>query len=154
MMTLQELSDRREIENLMIDYCHAIDRHQWDELDDVFTPDAFIDYTAFGGPKGRYPEMKQFLADALPKVKWQQHVISTAQIKLDGDRATGRTICTNPMGMPQEDGSVRGVVFHLWYVDVFVRTPQGWRIAERSEDVSHADNLPEGYPIAMPGTQG
>ncbi len=153
MLSLQELSDRREIEDLMVAYCHAIDRHQWDELDAVFTPDAVIDYRVFGGPIGPYPEIKRFLADALPAFAYQQHIISTSQVRIDGDRATGRTTCTNPMGLRLADGSIHHMSFHLWYIDVFVRTADGWRIAERSEEVSHTLNVPEKLdPVtAQPG---
>jgi len=141
MMTLQELSDRREIDDLLIRYCHAIDTHDWALLDTVFTPDAEIDYTVFGGPAGRYqPEIRAFLADALPRAAYAQHAISTSRILLDGDRATGSTICTNPMGMPQSDGTVHHVTYHLWYIDEITRTPQGWRLTRRSEKVSHVDN--------------
>ena len=54
MMTLQELSDRTEIEQLSVRYANAIDRRDWDALDAVFTPDAYIDYRAMGGIDGRY----------------------------------------------------------------------------------------------------
>ena len=141
-MTLQELSDRREIEDVLIAYCHAIDAHRWDELDRVFTPESVIDYTVFGGPRGHYPEIKAFLADALPRFAYAQHIISTSQVKLDGDRATARTICTNPVGIREDDGSVRHAVFALWYVDELVRTIDGWRISFRTEEVSHTENVP------------
>lgn len=143
-MTLHELSDRREIDDLLIAYCHAIDSHGWDELDRVFTPDAFIDYTACGGPKGQYPEIKIFLAEALPRFAYAQHIISTSRIRLAGDRAEGRTICSNPVGVRQPDGSVRHMVYALWYIDEMVRTPDGWRLASRCEQLSHTENLPEG----------
>lgn len=142
MMTLQQLSDRREIEDVLIAYCHAIDSHRWDELDDVFTPDAFIDYTVFGGPKGPYPEIKPFLSEVLPQFAYAQHIIATSQIKLDGDRATGRTYCTNPVGVREADGSIRHMVYALWYVDELVRTPAGWRLSRRHEEVSHTENVP------------
>lgn len=45
-MDLQEISDRLEIEALLTRYTRAIDTGEWDRLDDVFTPDATIDYTA------------------------------------------------------------------------------------------------------------
>lgn len=142
MMTLQQLSDRREIDDLLIDYCHAIDSHDWDALDRVFTPDAFIDYTIVGGPKGHYPEIKQFLIRSLPPFAYTQHIISTSQVRLDGDRATGRTICTNPMGAREADGSVRHMVYALWYVDEMVRTSEGWRLSYRREEMSHTENVP------------
>jgi hypothetical protein len=141
MLTLQQISDRREIDDVLIAYCHAIDSHAWDELDAVFTPDAWVDYTVFGGPAGPYPEIKSFLAEALPRFAYAQHIISTSRVKLDGDRATARTICTNPVGIREESGEVRHVVYALWYVDELVRTEQGWRLSRRSEEVSHALDL-------------
>ena len=44
--TSQQISDRLEIEALLTRYTRAIDTGEWDRLDDVFTPDAQIDYTA------------------------------------------------------------------------------------------------------------
>src|SRR5580692_5606052 len=43
--SLQELSDRLEIQDLMVAYSYAIDHRQWEDLDDVFTADAIIDYS-------------------------------------------------------------------------------------------------------------
>ena len=57
MMSLQEMSDRLEIQDLFSRYTYAIDERNWDGLDDVFTPDAFIDYTEAGGEKGQLPEI-------------------------------------------------------------------------------------------------
>ena len=52
MMSLQEMSDRLEIQDLFARYSFAIDDRNWDALDSVFTPDAAIDYTETGGAKG------------------------------------------------------------------------------------------------------
>ena len=49
LLDLQEISDRIEIQDLLSRYTDAIDRRDWDALDGVFTPDAFIDYTSVGG---------------------------------------------------------------------------------------------------------
>jgi len=46
MLSLQEISDRLEIQDLFTAHSHAIDRRDWDALDRIFTPDAVIDYTA------------------------------------------------------------------------------------------------------------
>ena len=140
-LTLEQISDRREIDDVLIAYCHAIDAGIWDQLDAVFTPDAWVDYTVFGGPADHYPAIKAFLAEALPRFAYTQHIISTSQVELDGDRASARTICTNPTGIRDEDGHVRHVVFALWYVDELVRTPEGWRISHRREEISHTLDL-------------
>ena len=65
-MSMQEISDRMEIQDLMVRYSYAIDSRNWDALDDVFTPDAHIDYSVFGGSVGDLPSTKEFLAEAMP----------------------------------------------------------------------------------------
>jgi hypothetical protein len=43
MLSLAEISNRWEIQQLLIDYSTAIDQRSFDDLDRVFTPDAYID---------------------------------------------------------------------------------------------------------------
>ncbi|MGA9676375.1 MAG: nuclear transport factor 2 family protein, partial [Mycobacterium sp.] len=49
MLSLEEISDRLEIQQLLVDYSTAIDQRRFDDLDKVFIPDAYIDYRALGG---------------------------------------------------------------------------------------------------------
>jgi hypothetical protein len=42
-LSLAEISDRLEIQQLLVDYSTAIDNRRFDDLDKVFTPDAYID---------------------------------------------------------------------------------------------------------------
>ena len=103
-MSLQEVSDRFEIQDLLVRYSHCIDTRDWDGLDSVFTPDAFVDYTAMGGAKGSLAETKDFLRKAMVAFKSFQHMIANLAVELDGDRATARTICHNPMVMERDGG--------------------------------------------------
>lgn len=141
-MTPQQLSDRFEIQDLLVEYCHIIDRQQIDRLDEIFTEDAFIDYTAMGGIAGNREEIKRFLKQALPAFGATQHMISNQQVRLAGDTATGRIMCLNPMQLGQ--GAQASPVFFLglWYVDEYVRTPAGWRIRRRAEEKSWVFNAP------------
>jgi hypothetical protein len=43
MLSLAEISDRLEIQQLLVDYSTAIDQRRFEDLDKVFTPDAYID---------------------------------------------------------------------------------------------------------------
>ena len=43
MLSLDEISDRLEIQQLLVAYSTAIDTRRFDDLDRVFTPDAYID---------------------------------------------------------------------------------------------------------------
>ena len=97
-MTLQEISDRMEIQDLMVAYCYAIDRQNWDELDNVFLPDSLIDYSEMVNFRGNLAQTKEFLKSGLGDTRSAyQHSISTSQIKIEGDIAHGRTLCSNPM---------------------------------------------------------
>lgn len=144
-MSLQEISDRMEIGDLIVDYAMAIDGSDWEALDDLFIPDAHIDYTATGGIAGSLAEIKAFLPEGLKFFSSWQHLTTTSKVVVDGDTATGRTICHNPMTLTGKDGSKQTMTVGLWYVDRFERTPEGWRFAERSEELSYMSNLPKGF---------
>jgi hypothetical protein len=135
--SLQALSDRLEIDDLLTTYSHAIDFGNWDELDEVFTEDCVIDYTVFGGIRGNLSEVKEFLKASLPMFSAYYHMVSTSKITIDGDVAHGKTICYNPMVFTQGLEQPHVMTCGLWYVDTFVRTPKGWRISERVEEKSH-----------------
>ena len=133
-LTVQQLSDRFEINDLLVRYTRAIDQMDWELLDTVFTPDAEVDYTTSGGIAGKYPEARAWLAKALAAFPITIHAITNSEIELDGDTATGRTLVNNPMVFPQEDGTTNQFTVWAWYVDEFVRTADGWRIKKRYED--------------------
>ncbi|HEY5151865.1 MAG TPA: nuclear transport factor 2 family protein [Mycobacterium sp.] len=130
MLSLAEISDRLEIQQLLVDYSTAIDNRRFDDLDRVFIPEAYIDYTELGGIAGTYPDVKAWLAEVLPNFPAYFHMLGNFDIRLDGDTASSRTILFNPMKLG-EDGQI--MFCGLWYDDEFVRTPEGWRMTRRSE---------------------
>lgn len=147
MMSLQEMSDRLEIQDLFARYSFAIDERDWDALDTVFTPDAVIDFSETGGAKGSVAEIKRWLPVAMERFSKFQHMVATTKLMLDGDRATSRTILFNPMVHRAQNGSEQIFFIGLWYRDGLVRTAEGWRIAERYEEMGYAHNVPEMPPI-------
>jgi hypothetical protein len=131
MLSLEEISDRFEIQQLLIDYSTAIDKRRFDDLDQVFTPDAYIDYTAMGGIDGSFPEVKAWLAQVLPNFPAYAHMLGNFDVRINGDTASSRTICFNPMVL---GGDQKQILFcGLWYDDKFIRTPEGWRMSRRVE---------------------
>lgn len=120
------------LQQLVIDYANAIDRRDWNALDRVFTPDAYIDYRAMGGIDGKYPQIKAWLQQALAPFAASMHLTGNFSCAIAGDRATGSTACFNPMVIqPPGGGAPETMFFGLWYDDQFVRTADGWRIAQR-----------------------
>jgi hypothetical protein len=157
-LSLQEISDRIEIEDLLQRYTAAIDAKDWDLLASVFTPDATLDYTSSGGPVGPFPEVRDWLARALALFPMTHHMIGKSTVQLDGDTAQCRSIFYNPMGMSIDengrfvaDGSGSGThVFVVggFYNDTCVRTPDGWRISRKVEDQSYlTGGFPEGFTV-------
>jgi len=86
--TLEELYDRLEIDELLTRYATAIDTKNFDLLDQVFTPDAHLDYTTAGGIAGDFPTVKAWLAEVLPHFPQYQHVVGNRNVTLDGDTAS------------------------------------------------------------------
>jgi SnoaL-like domain len=143
MLSLQELSDRVELEQLSSTYANAIDAGNWDGLDAVFTPDAYIDYRALGGIDGHFPAIKKWLSEVLPKFPGYCHLVGNIAVTVTGDTATGRTLCINPMNTPLPAGGSQVMWLGLWYNDKYARTPKGWRFTERVEQPCFAHNVPE-----------
>lgn len=134
-MNLEEISDRLEIEAVLIRYTRAIDSGDWDRLDEVFTPDAAIDYTSTGGIAASYPEIKAWLAEMLPLFPRRMHTLGQVDSRIDGDTAEVAAYFHNPMGLPQDEGPDHLVEFGGVYHHDFVRTPDGWRSRRLFEEL-------------------
>ncbi|CAA0088509.1 putative protein [Zhongshania aliphaticivorans] len=141
-LSIQEMSDRFEIQDMLYRYADIIDRKAVDELNTIFTADAHIDYSAFGGTVGDLVSTIVFLNEALPAFSASQHLNANIQITVDGDIGHGRVMCFNPMEMPIGDNK-QVFMLGLWYVDEYRRTSEGWRICRRSEEKSWVFNVPD-----------
>jgi SnoaL-like domain len=135
MLDAQTISDRFEIDDLLTTYTMAIDQADWDTLDQVFTPDAHIDYTATGGTAGPFPEVKAWLAEMLPMFSGMQHFITQKKVVLRGDEADVRAYFLNPMVMDQADGTKWHLDIGGVYVHTLVRTSDGWRSRRLVEEL-------------------
>ena len=135
-MDLQEISDRAEISDVLTRYTRAIDSHEWDRLDSVFTPDARIDYTESGGIAGAYPEIKPWLAEVLPAFfRTMMHTLGQVEVALRGDEADVTAYFHNPMTMDDGAGGEKVVEIGGLYRHTMTRTPDGWRSRELHEQV-------------------
>lgn len=146
MLSHQEISDRFEIQDLLYRYADLIDRKDFQRLrDEVFTSDAHIDYSAFGGSVGDLEHTIAYLTDAVSDQRFphSQHLNANLQITVQGDSGTGRIMCFNPMDMNLPDGGTQLFMVGLWYLDEYRRTQAGWRISRRVEEKSWVFNVPD-----------
>lgn len=140
-MTIEQLIDRTEVDDLLICYATAVDTKDWDLYETCFTEDAFIDYESAGGIKGKLPEVRAWLEKTLVMFPMTQHVVCNRVVKLDGDSGTARSVFYNPMGLPQGDNGHILFFDGGYYNDKLVRTADGWRISERIEESSYSTRL-------------
>jgi 3-phenylpropionate/cinnamic acid dioxygenase small subunit len=130
---VDQVADRLAIQDLIARYADVIDSQRFDELDELFTPAAKIDFATFNGPVGSLAEIKTFLSSSLPFFTRTQHMMGLPHIAVDGDSAHARTSCNNPMISTKPDGSTAVWLIGLWYDDDLVRTPDGWRFSARRQ---------------------
>lgn len=148
---LHVLADRIEIDDLLTRYATLIDARRFDELDQVFTPDAVLDYRSAGGIRGPFPEVRDWLAGVLPLFTWTQHLVVNRAVELapGADEATCRSLFHNPNAMEIEGRPWLFVVGGAYH-DRLVRTASGWRIRHRVEETTWWDNPPPGLAPTPP----
>jgi hypothetical protein len=129
-LDIQQIADRIEIDDLLTRYTRAVDSGDWDQLDDVFTTDARIDYTATGGIAGAFPEVKAWLAKTLPMFPRRQHIVAQRDVSLEGDSARVVAYFLNPMVIERPAAPERLWEFGGYYRHRLVRTDAGWRSRE------------------------
>ena len=132
------MDDRQAIIELTTAYCWALDTRSWDDLDDVFTPTATAE---LGGTYSGIEAIKDRVSTVLTPLDASQHMVSTHQVRVDGDRATGRCylqaqhVRTDAAGGPT-------LLVGGHYTDELVRTGDGWRIVDRVLTVVWTDGNP------------
>jgi hypothetical protein len=120
---LQAAADRVELGELLHRYAWAIDKWEWELLDQVFTEDAEVDFSSVGKYvagdsvlRGRNA-IVTWLRDSIKPFPDVLHFLSNQMVILDGDEAritTYMQVLHLPMG---------GI-----YHSLAVRTSAGWRI--------------------------
>jgi len=103
-LSLQEISDRLELQELAVRYSTAVDRKDWALYESLFTPDAVIDYTQVGGIKGHPREVTEWMTQVMPTFPAYQHLVANHELKIDGEAAWGRAMLLNPMGCTTPQG--------------------------------------------------
>ncbi|KAL1845892.1 hypothetical protein Plec18170_009492 [Paecilomyces lecythidis] len=130
-LSIEEISDRLEINDLYTSYAHAADDRE--TLDGIFLPHTTFDWSSGGGGKMTYEEAKRgpiFTGKLFP---WSFHICVNVRIKFSEDRRSAevKVKTISPMGL--ENQHEKKIMFQLQgsYVDGLIKTDDGWRIASR-----------------------
>ena len=126
-----DLAALEEIRRVKYRYLRCVDLKLWDEIAEVFTADATVDYgtKALGEPiklAGR-EEIVAFLRDSLGPGIITVHFASQPEIDIDGDTATGTWSFEDTVIATEFRVVIKGAAF---YEDRYARGADGrWRIA-------------------------
>lgn len=137
----QQLIDRHQITDVLIEYCSALDRMDLPRLAALFTEDAQVDY----GPDERLrSDGRAELQRSLERMwRWSRtsHHLSNVQIRF-GDDGSATAVSYVLAWHERPDGSTATI--YGQYLDRFVHLPAGWRIAERRMLMNGCD---EGFTV-------
>ena len=145
MLSVQELSDRSEIDQLLARYCHAVDDRDWQTYRTIFTADAVIDDVVTGGIRSGVDDHVVYLQRALHGIRLSQHTISTILLDVDGESATAKVQCVCPMVVVMPQGATQTMILGVRYRDRLSRANGVWRISELVEENFWHVNVPEGF---------
>ncbi len=126
-----DLAALEEIRRVKYRYLRCVDLKLWDEIGDVFTADATVDYgtRALGEPirlRGR-AEIVAFLRKSLGPGIVTVHFASQPEIDVDGDTARGTWSFEDTVIATEYRVLIKGAAF---YEDRYARGEDGgWRIS-------------------------
>ncbi len=134
-LTLEQITDRIEIDELLARYSRALDFRHFDELEGIFTPDAEFDAGGLGHPHGP-AAIRAMIEGTIGGLDATQHLVGKSIIEFgeDGNSAEVRTYLISQHIRESAPGPVKHYFLGGEYFDRVVRTADGWRIAFRRLD--------------------
>lgn len=150
-LTVEEMSDRFLIQDLIIEEAAAIDERDWDRWEATYVADARIDWSGNGGAKGDPREIRAWASSVLSEANFPypqyQHYCTNFRIRVDGDRATSRHLQIIPISVVSPGGGRQIAFSGIWFEDELVRGADGWRIAARREFRAWQHNFPAAFEV-------
>ena len=130
-MTSDSVSDRLDLSDLLDTYARGVDTKDWALVASVFTADAKLDYSAFGGPKGSADEVVGWISASVGTFAMSQHHINNRSFSINGNEASSEAELFAALGMAAGDGKMTMLFSGGAYKDTYRRTPEGWKISRR-----------------------
>ena len=128
--------DRAEINELLSRYAWAMADKDWAAWRATLTPGAMVDYTTAGGVAGTADEAMAWLEQTMGGFDVTMSAVGNAVIDPtdnDDDTAGVRSLYRMVMRIPGDTPTY--LEASGWYRDTVVRTADGWRIADRFEQM-------------------
>lgn len=150
-LTLEEMSDRFLIEDVILEEAAAIDERDWDRWEETYVADAKIDWSGNGGAKGDPKVIRAWASSVLSEANFPypqyQHYCTNFRIRVDGDAATSRHLQIIPISVVSPGGGRQIAFSGIWFEDELVRSADGWKISARREFRAWQHNFPATFEV-------
>lgn len=128
-MSIEELSAREEIRDVLARYTRGIDRFDLGLVRSCYHPDAHDDHGAY---RGDLDGFLTWVVEALSFFESTMHFIGNQIIDVDGDQARTESYCIAFHRRGADNGEpAYDLITALRYVDRVERRAGRWRIADR-----------------------
>jgi hypothetical protein len=127
-LTQDDLIDRAEILDVLMDYAIGIDSRDWTRYRSIFTDEVKLDFSSWSGNAAAPMAADDWVAgvrDTLSGFDGTQHMLMNPVVELDGDRATV-TLYMNAHHYLNIDGAHNMHSIGGYYSHHMVRTDSGW----------------------------
>ena len=132
----EQLLIQRDIQNLSLDYGHALDTMDPDELASVFAENGVWDQPS--KPLHGRKDIREFWQAQVGRSYVTRHVVSNIRVRIkDRDHATGAAYLTMFRFDDKHPETIKSLEPALLgkFTDEYVRTPEGWKFAFRKLEV-------------------
>jgi 3-phenylpropionate/cinnamic acid dioxygenase small subunit len=137
-----ERSDHELVTDVLVRYATGIDTKDWDLFRTCFTHDVRADYGEGVGSWTDVDGITEYMTAMHADMLDTKHMLSNFVITIDGDTASASTyvhavlvVTDDPLTWYEPVGR---------YEDHLVRTPDGWRIRERT---FHSTRITSSHPL-------
>jgi 3-phenylpropionate/cinnamic acid dioxygenase small subunit len=146
-LSLQELSDREEIRDLLVRWARAVDIDDFDMFVGCYTDDVVIDFHEIGYQGSTGTGHREFLEQAAPFFDRMHHHITNVTFH-ELTHSTARTSCMVYAATKQHDGTT--FFIGAWYHDELRKVGGKWRIAKRYAEKVYDHNTPADLVVPQP----
>lgn len=158
-MTIEELTARVEIHDVLLRYCRGLDRIDMSLVRGAFHPDAWVHFPA-SLHRGSVDGFVDFLAGEMPRFVRTMHNLGNSLIEFDGPKVAHVETYLNADHQGSEQHHWKGETVKLWarYLDRFEQRDGVWLIARRRMQVDWMFRYPtegwfDDHPDASGGTR-
>ncbi len=127
---MTEHDDKAAIVEIINLYGFALDAHEWQLFDRIFTEDVIAEFGPAGAAWKGLADFKRSFAEFHDRLDSHQHTMMGQVVHVDGEKANAFSYGNWLLVRASAEGGPTWLGTG-WYDDELVRTDQGWRIQRR-----------------------